>query len=170
MNGAKIDSKSTVIKENRKKDRYSADTEASPALEKEYSYEVEKKEISRIYGDDALLGTTVWQGRIVVDGVVRVPEGSRLIILPGTIVEFKKKDTNGDGIREFDDAALDALQLVPGAGEHQQQEGVHHRTDGRFRLPDADGFQRSAVFGLGFQMLRGVDRRGRWTFDLRTTR
>lgn len=36
--------------------------------------------------------------------------------------------------------------------------------------PDANGFQHSAVFGIGFQMLRGVDRRGRWTFDLRTAR
>lgn len=32
--------------------------------------------------------------------------------------------------------------------------------------PDADGFQRSSVFGVAFQLLRTVDRRGRWTFDL----
>ena len=32
--------------------------------------------------------------------------------------------------------------------------------------PDADGFQRSSVFGDAFQLLRNVDRRGRWTFDL----
>ena len=29
-----------------------------------------------------------------------MPEGSRLIIMPGTIVEFKRKDTDGDGIGE----------------------------------------------------------------------
>ena len=35
---------------------------------------------------------------------------------------------------------------------------------------DAEGFQRSAVFGVGFQMLRTTDLRGRWTFDLHTVR
>ena len=52
------------------------------------------------YGDEALTGETVWQGRILVNGLVRVPDGGRLIILPGTVVEFRKKDTNGDGIGE----------------------------------------------------------------------
>jgi Uma2 family endonuclease len=36
--------------------------------------------------------------------------------------------------------------------------------------PDRDGFQHSAVFDIGFQLARNVDRRGRWTFDLRTRR
>jgi hypothetical protein len=47
-----------------------------------------------------LAGETVWQGRIRVNGIVRVPEGGRLVIFPGTIVEFSRKDTNGDGIGE----------------------------------------------------------------------
>jgi nitrous oxidase accessory protein NosD len=56
--------------------------------------------VSRHYGDEVLAGETVWRERVVIDGVVRVPEGSRLVILPGTVVEFGFRDTNGDGIGE----------------------------------------------------------------------
>jgi hypothetical protein len=54
----------------------------------------------RVFGDEVILGTVVWQKRIEVRGTVRVPEGSRLVILPGTTVEFTRKDTNSDTIGE----------------------------------------------------------------------
>lgn len=54
----------------------------------------------REVGDEVIQGDVVWQGRLRVNGLVRVPAGSRLIILPGTVVEFGKKDSNGDGIGE----------------------------------------------------------------------
>lgn len=56
--------------------------------------------VARVYRDEVLLGETVWQGRIEVAGQVRVPETARLVILPGTIVEFRRRDTNADGIGE----------------------------------------------------------------------
>lgn len=56
--------------------------------------------ITAVYRDEALPGTTVWKGRVLVDGQLRIPPASRLIIMPGTLVEFTKKDTNGDGIGE----------------------------------------------------------------------
>ncbi len=56
--------------------------------------------ITAVYRDEALPGTTVWKGRILIEGQLRCPPASRLIILPGTVVEFTKKDTNGDGIGE----------------------------------------------------------------------
>lgn len=56
--------------------------------------------LSRRYGDAVLTGETVWRERVEVNGIVRVPEGSRLVILPGTVVEFGYKDTNHDGIGE----------------------------------------------------------------------
>jgi hypothetical protein len=59
-----------------------------------------QKAITRIYQDEALVGQTVWKGRVVIDGIVRVPPEARLIVLPGTLVELRKKDTNGDGIGE----------------------------------------------------------------------
>lgn len=47
-----------------------------------------------------IMGDTVWSGRILIDGVVRVPAGVKLTILPGTQVEFTKFDSNSDGIGE----------------------------------------------------------------------
>jgi Right handed beta helix region len=59
-----------------------------------------EKRISRRYGDDVLTGETVWRGKVEVNGIVRIPDGSRLVIMPGAVVEFGMKDTNGDGIGE----------------------------------------------------------------------
>jgi len=56
--------------------------------------------IARQIGDTALLGDTLWSGRIIISGQVRVPEGSRLLIAPGSIIEFKRLDSNGDGLGE----------------------------------------------------------------------
>ena len=60
----------------------------------------EKRPITAVYRDEALPGTTVWRGRIIIDGQLRCPPASRLIILPGTEVEFTRRDSNGDGIGE----------------------------------------------------------------------
>lgn len=43
-------------------------------------------------------GEEVWQGEIVIDGVVAVREGGRLVIKPGARVLFKPADYDGDGI------------------------------------------------------------------------
>jgi parallel beta-helix repeat protein len=96
--GAKVDSSGSIIKDNKKKDLFSQ-KDRDYNLLKEYEPK-EKKDISRQYGDEVLLGDTVWQGRIEIGGIIRLSEGSRLIIMPGTFVEFKRKDTNGDGIGE----------------------------------------------------------------------
>ncbi|MDA8169034.1 MAG: right-handed parallel beta-helix repeat-containing protein [Nitrospiraceae bacterium] len=99
LSGAKLDSvKNTIVKGNRKKDSYSLSARQYRPAIKEYRPQAGEK--SRVYKDDALLGTTIWQGRIEVDGIVRVPQGSRLIITPGTVVEFRKKDSSHDGIGE----------------------------------------------------------------------
>lgn len=55
---------------------------------------------SRVYGDETLLFDTVWRGIVRINGLIRVPDGVRLIITPGTVVEFSRRDTNGDGIGE----------------------------------------------------------------------
>ncbi|MBI5665453.1 MAG: right-handed parallel beta-helix repeat-containing protein [Nitrospirae bacterium] len=64
------------------------------------NYAVPHKEITTRYEDRVLLEDTVWRGRIQISGLIRVPEKVRLVIVPGTIIEFTKKDTNGDGIGE----------------------------------------------------------------------
>ncbi len=50
-----------------------------------------------------------------------------------------------DQIGELEDAALDALQLVAGAGEHEEQEEVDHLGDRGLRLADADGLDQHHV-------------------------
>jgi parallel beta-helix repeat protein len=109
LSGAKVESENIIVKGNRKKDSYefrvAGDTSSLTLPPRGGGmgggdYEAERRDVSRRYRDEVLLGNTIWQGRIEIDGLIRVPEGSRLIIMPGTIVEFKKKDTNNDGIGE----------------------------------------------------------------------
>jgi len=89
----------TTITGNRKKDLWKEDIPASPDYQKR-NPAANNQPVTRVYRDEALLGDTVWRGRVRVDGNLRIPEGSRLLITPGTIVEFSRKDTNSDGIGE----------------------------------------------------------------------
>jgi len=98
LQGAQLSSKGSVVSGNRKKDSYLASAK-EPALPAPLAVKVEPP-VSRRYQDEVFRGDTIWQGRIEVGGIIRVPEGSRLFILPGTIVEFLKKDTTGSGIGE----------------------------------------------------------------------
>ncbi len=93
--GAVVSSQESVVTGNGKRDLYERPPVGLPDMP---AYPFRELPLAREYGDEALAGETVWQGRIRVNGVIRVPEGGRLIILPGTVVEFRKKDTNGDGI------------------------------------------------------------------------
>ena len=115
LQGSRVLAGTTAIKGNRKKDTYSA-------VAKEFKPEqnltsIGEIPVSRRYQDAALRGETVWQGRIEVGGIIRVPEGGRLIILPGTIVEFLKKDTNGDGIGE-NGLLIQGRLVAKGTREH----------------------------------------------------
>ncbi len=89
----------TIISGNRKKDLWKEDIPVSRDFQVTNQATVILP-LTRIYKDEALVGETVWRGRIRVDGNLRIPEGSRLLITPGTIIEFSRKDTNGDGIGE----------------------------------------------------------------------
>ncbi len=96
--GGEVISTGSFVTANRKRDRIDW---AGPSLAKSNNSQLQTAHpLARSYGDEVLLGETVWQGRIEVSGQVRVPDGARLVILPGTIVEFKRRDTNGDGIGE----------------------------------------------------------------------
>jgi parallel beta-helix repeat protein len=97
FNGAQVDHRESVIENNGKKNIYSADVKKHP-FKTEYS--AVKSELSRQYSHEILVGDTIWQGRIAIDGAIRVPEGARLIILPGTLIEINRRDENGDGIGE----------------------------------------------------------------------
>jgi parallel beta-helix repeat protein len=115
LRGATVGGSGYVVKNNEKKDLFSPEMKRYASPERNYKAPV--KEVGRTVGDSALLGEAVWQGRIVVDGIVRVPEGSRLVILPGTIVEFTKKDTNHDGIGE-NGLLIQGVIIAKGTKEH----------------------------------------------------
>jgi hypothetical protein len=96
--GAQLLSKGTTVAGNRKRDSYIASVKKAAAPVSIATNT--DSSVSRRYQDEVFRGDTIWQGRIEVAGLIRVPEGSRLFILPGTIVEFFKKDTTGTGIGE----------------------------------------------------------------------
>jgi parallel beta-helix repeat protein len=97
LNGARLKRSDTDILDNSKMDEFAGGP--APSLPTR-SYSLKDRVTSQVYRNEALLGVTVWQGRILVEGVVRVPADAQLIIMPGTIVEFTKRDTNNDGIGE----------------------------------------------------------------------
>lgn len=98
LNNARFSPPPSVVSGNRKKDYHVA--LAKRFVPEDRLGNAVDIPVSRRYGDAVFRGDTIWQGRIEVSGIVRVPEGSRLLIVPGTIVEFLKKDTNNDGIGE----------------------------------------------------------------------
>jgi len=53
-------------------------------------------------GEQTLWQDTVWEGEVLVDGVVTVAPQVTLEIRPGTTVRFTRYDSNGDGIGEHE--------------------------------------------------------------------
>lgn len=114
LNGAIITQKDSRVTDNLKQDFRSRPAE-NIAFELK-SYAVSADGIPVILTDEVLRGDTVWEGHVLVNGRPRVPVDSRLIILPGTIVEFSKKDTNGDGIGE-NGLMLQGVLIAKGTAE-----------------------------------------------------
>lgn len=52
----------------------------------------------KVLNNHQILEDTVWKGRIVIDGSVRVVKGARLTILPGTDISFVRRDFDQDGL------------------------------------------------------------------------
>lgn len=52
------------------------------------------------HGETTLYEDTVWQGEVLIDGILTIAMGATLEIRPGTRVRFARIDSNGDGIGE----------------------------------------------------------------------
>jgi len=52
------------------------------------------------HGENTLYADTVWQGEVLIDGILTVAAGTTLEIRPGTHIRFARIDSNGDGIGE----------------------------------------------------------------------
>ena len=100
LNGGQVErDKKSKIESNRKNDVFSA--VAPPVFLTSKNYQTGQKPLTATYRDEALpVGYTEWKGRVRIDGQLRLPAESRLVIMPGTVVEFSKNDTNQDGIGE----------------------------------------------------------------------
>jgi len=98
FNGATVHEDQLVVANNSKKDRFVG--QAKTARITEQLLTVADTPITHAYTNETLVGTTVWRGKIRIDGQVKLPPEGRLIIMPGTVVEFSKLDSNHDGIGE----------------------------------------------------------------------
>ncbi len=98
LDGAEFSGTGCDVSGNEQSDVFRAPVASFVPEAREYAVKVPERRSE--YGDESLLGTVVWKDHIVVKGVVRVPGKSRLVIMPGTVVEFTRRDTNGDGIGE----------------------------------------------------------------------
>lgn len=52
------------------------------------------------HGETSLYEDTIWQGEVLIDGILTVASGTTLEIRPGTRVRFTRIDRNQDGIGE----------------------------------------------------------------------
>ncbi|MDH3809188.1 MAG: hypothetical protein OES29_11235, partial [Desulfuromonadales bacterium] len=58
---------------------------------------------AKVYrGDQSLFEDTVWDGEILIDGILTVPADTTLEIRPGSRIRFTRFDSNGDGIGEHE--------------------------------------------------------------------
>ncbi len=121
LGGPKVSYRRAVVRENRKRDLYLYGSSLKRGIKARSKsnifrknnsacriehadllkdYQLDDREIVKRYGEGVLLADTIWRGRVEISGLIRVPAHVRLIIMPGTVVEFRKKDTDGDGIGE----------------------------------------------------------------------
>ncbi len=52
------------------------------------------------HGENTIFKDTIWQGEVLIDGILTIAMGATLEIRPGTRVSFTRIDLNGDGIGE----------------------------------------------------------------------
>lgn len=99
FDGAVVAQTDSLVRNNRKNDTATFPVVVAAAVPVE-PYDAAPVGVPRLITDEVLIGDVIWEGVIRVQGRVRIPAESRLIIMPGTVVEFSKNDTNGDGIGE----------------------------------------------------------------------
>jgi parallel beta-helix repeat protein len=72
--------------------------EEKPVIPEDTKKFDEKKEYEEEHITQVISTDTVWSGRIVVDGIIKVIKGAKLTIEPGTVVEFAYDDYDQDGL------------------------------------------------------------------------
>ena len=65
-----------------------------------------------MYRDQVISEDTIWSGKVIIEGVVMVSRKATLVIMPGTIVRFKRIDSNNDNIGDSELRVLGRLLAV----------------------------------------------------------
>ncbi len=81
---------------------------------------------TRLYRNDHISEDTVWAGKILIDGVVKVAKGATLTIKPGTDISFVKRDHDADGLG---DAVLAVEGRLMALGTRQQPIRFHSASE-----------------------------------------
>ena len=63
-------------------------------------------------GENTLIENTVWDGEVLIDGILTVAAGVTLEIRPGSRVRFTRFDSNGDGIGEHEIFSQGTIRAV----------------------------------------------------------
>lgn len=66
----------------------------------------------RFHGEQTLWQDAVWDGEVVIDGILTVAPGVTLEIRPGSTVSFTRFDSNGDGVGEHELFCQGTLRAV----------------------------------------------------------
>jgi hypothetical protein len=74
--------------------------------------QVETTDEPLMYRDQVISENTVWGGEVIIEGVVMVSRKATLVIMPGTIVRFKRIDSNNDNIGDSELRVLGRLLAV----------------------------------------------------------
>ena len=75
-----------------------------------------------VYSDEYISEDTVWSGRILIDGTVKVAKGATLTISPGTDIAFVRRDADADGLG---DAVLAVEGRLMAIGTREQPIRFH---------------------------------------------
>ncbi|MCK4508582.1 MAG: right-handed parallel beta-helix repeat-containing protein [Desulfuromonadales bacterium] len=68
-------------------------------------------------GEQTIFEDTVWDGDILIDGILTVAAGTTLEIRPGSQIRFTRFDSNGDGIGEHEIFSQGIIRVVGTAGK-----------------------------------------------------
>ena len=68
-------------------------------------------------GEQTLFEDTVWDGEILIDGILTVAAGATLEIRPGSQIRFTRFDSNGDGIGEHEIFSQGTIHALGTAAE-----------------------------------------------------
>jgi len=74
--------------------------------------QVETTDEPLMYRDQVISANTVWGGEVIIEGVVMVSRKATLVVMPGTIVRFKRIDSNNDNIGDSELRVLGRLLAV----------------------------------------------------------